>query len=186
MTHLISRCWNKLKAGATDADADSDKVEDCGTDATANQYNFERIRSANKKSKRPANQRTISNKLGSDKSYSTANNDDNFSSFDNGIDDIVDKQIATPAPTQLDIHFMWVFLKDLLTSLVSTNDNNETIENTNDINFELNTSNECDYLDDSNYLTIGDLNDDDNSQKHKLLKQKLLGNFSMKILPPKN
>lgn len=82
---------------------------------------------------------------------------------------------------------MWVFLKDLLTSLVSTNDNNETIENTNDINFELNTSSECDYHDDdSNYLTIidGDLNDDDKSQKHKLLKQKLLGNFPMKF-PPK-
>lgn len=63
---------------------------------------------------------------------------------------------------------------------MSTNDN-ETNERT-DNNFELNTSSsECDYLDDSNYLTIidgdDDLNDDDQSEKHKLLKQKLLGNF---------
>ncbi|XP_055320467.1 uncharacterized protein LOC129577457 isoform X3 [Sitodiplosis mosellana] len=168
--------WLINQKSATDDDADSEKVEDCGTDATANRNAFERIRSANKKLKRPANRRTISNKLGSDQTYSTANNDDNFSSYGNDIDDIVDsKQTATPAAaTQLDIHFMWIFLKDLLTSLVSTNDHNETNENTNDINFELNTH--CDYLDDSNYLTIidGDLNDDDNSQKHKLLEQKLL------------
>lgn len=187
----------KLKAGDTsdgkDADADCDNVEDCGTDATANRYVFDHIRSANLKTKHPAkNRRTISNKkLGSDQTYSTANNDDNFSSDGNDIDDIVDnKQTATltTAATQLDIHFMWIFLKDLLTSLVNNNDYNDTNENTNDINFELNT--QCDSFDDSNYLTIidddGDLNDDDNSQKHKLLEQKILGNFSLWIFLPKN
>lgn len=172
--------WIKLIAGATDADADSEIVEDCGTDATTNnQYVFERIHSANKKLKRPAKRRTISNKLGSDQTYSTANMNDHFSSYDKNFDAIInDKQTATTASTQLDIHFMWIFLRDLLTSLVSTNDN-ETNDNT-DNNFEMNTSSsECDYLDDSNYLTIidGDLNEDEYFEKHKLLRQKLLGNF---------
>lgn len=186
---------SKLKAGDTsdenDADADCDNVEDCSTGATANRYVFDHVRSQNLKLKHPAkNRRMISNKkLGFDQTYSTANNDDNFNSDGNEFDDIVDsKQTATPttATTQLDIHFLWIFLKDLLTSLVNNNDYNETNENTNDINFELNT--QCDYLDDSNYLTIvdddGDLNDDDNSQKHKLLEPKLLGNFSLWIFLP--
>lgn len=177
----------KLKAGATDdvADSDSDKVEHCDTDSTTNQYVFERTRSANKKLKRAVYRRTISNKLGSDQTYSTANNDDNnFSSYENDFDDIIKtntktKTATSASSTQLDIHFMWIFLRDLLTSLVSTNDNETNTENTEN-NFELNTSSsECDYLEDNDYLTIidGDLNNDEKSYKHKLLKQKLLGNF---------
>lgn len=178
---FILTLWNELKAGATssDEDAGSEKVEDCGTDAPANQYVFERIRSAKKKLSRAAKRKTISNKFGSDQTYPTANNDDNFSSYDNGFDDIVDKQTATTASTHLNIHFMWIFLRDLLTSLVNTNDNDSN-DNT-DNNFELNaSSNECDYLDDSNYFTIidGDLSEDEYSEKHKLLRQKLLGNCS--------
>lgn len=178
-----------------DADAESDKVEDCDTDATANQYVFEHIRSAKKNIKKStaSKQRLISNKLGPDQTNSAANYDDHFSNYrDNKIDDIVDiesgKQIkATETATQINIHFLWIFLRDLLTSIVNTNDNidnnnnnNDTNENT-DINFELNTSSsDCDYLDDSNSFTIidgGDLKADVYSQKHKFLRQKLLGNF---------
>lgn len=129
------------------------------------------------------NRRSIGNKFGSDPTYPTANNDDHFSS--NVIDDIVEKQTDTPPSspsTQLNIHFMWILLKDLLTSLVSTNGDKDN-QNT-EKNFELNTNDsEYDYLelDDSNYLTIidGDLKDDEYFQKHKLLKQKLLGNFQL-------
>lgn len=64
---------NKLKAGATDADADceSKNVQDCGTDATATGYAFERIHIANKiLTRRFPNRRTISNRLGSDQTFS--------------------------------------------------------------------------------------------------------------------
>lgn len=174
-----------------DADAESDKVEDCDTDATANQYVFQHIRSA-KKYSTASKHRLISNKLGPDQTNSAANYDDHFSNYcDNNIDDIVDieteKQIkATETATQLNLHFLWIFLRDLLTSIVNTNDNidnnnnNDTNENT-DINFELNaSSSECDYNDESNSFTIidgGDLKADVYSQKHKFLRQKLLGNF---------
>lgn len=172
---------NKLKAGATDADADfeSKKAEDCGSDATVNKYVFERISTANKKLKQFANRRTISNKLGSEQSNSPANNDDNnFSSCDNDLNDIVERRTAT-SETQLDIHFLWILLRDLLTSVVDNYETNETNENTENC-FELNTSSsKFDYIDDTSYLTIidGDLKDDDYSDKQKLFKQKLLGNF---------
>lgn len=185
--------WNQtIKAGATDADADSDKVEDCDTDATAKRYVFEQIRSAKKPLKKRATskRRLISNKLGSDQTYSTANYDDHFSSYsyDNSNDDIdtendidTEEQIkAIETATQLNIHFLWIFLRDLLASIVNTNDNrnnNDTNENT-DNTFELNG--DCDYLDDNDLCTVydgDDSNADEHSQKHKLLRQKLLGNF---------
>lgn len=171
------------KAGATNAD------ENCDIDdATAAGHAFKRIHIANKKLKPFAKRQTISNKLGPKQSYkSTANNDDNnFNSCGIDIDGIIDNNrdhtdtLATP--TQLDIHFLWIFVRDLLRNLVSTSDTIEHIENT-DQNFEFLTHNNHDFdsIDDSDFLATihidGDLNADDYSKTQKLLKQKLLGNF---------
>lgn len=175
------------KAGdGTDAD------ENCDIDdATAGAANaFKRIHTANKKLKPVAKRRTISNKLGPKQTYSTANNDDNnFNSCGIGIDGIADKRdTATLATTtQLDIHFLWIFVRDLLSNLVSTSDTIEHTENT-DQNFEFLTHNNDDFdsIDDSDFLATihidGDLNGDDYFETQKLLKRKLLGNFKS-IIP---
>lgn len=174
------------KAGdGTDADGNCDND---GTTAAA-AHAFKRIHTANKKLKPVAKRRTISNKLGPKQTYSTANNDDNnFNSRGNDIDSIADERdtatLATTTTTQLDIHFLWIFVRDLLRNLVSTSDTIEHIEHNTDQNFEFLTHNNDDFdsIDDSHdfLATIhndGDLNADDYFEKQKLLKRKLLGNF---------
>lgn len=164
--------WNKhSKAGGTDAD-DID-------DAPAAAAHFKRIHTANKKLKPFAKRQTISNKLGPKQTYSTANNDDiNFNSCGNSIDGIADKRDTT---TQLDIHFLWIFVRDLLRNLVSTSETIEHIEQT-DQNFEFHTHNtdDIDRIDDSDLLATihidGELNADDSFETQKFLKRTLLGN----------
>lgn len=90
------------------------------------------------------------------------------------------------ATAQLDIHYLWIFVRDLLRNLVSTSEHihssEHTVEHT-DQNFEFLTHNtEFDSIDDSDLAldTIhidDDLNADDHSQTQKLTKQKHLGNF---------
>lgn len=169
------------KAGdGTDADGNCDND---GTTAAA-AHAFKRIHTANKKLKPVAKRRTISNKLGPKQTYSTANNDDNnFNSCGISIDGIADKRdTATLASTttQLDIHFLWIFVRDLLRNLVSTSDTIEHIEHT-DQNFEFlpHNSDDIDSIDDSDLLATnhidGELNADDYFESPKLLKRKLLG-----------
>lgn len=170
------------KAGGTDAD----DIDDA-TAAAAHAHAFKRIHTANKKLKPLAKRQTISNKLGPKQTYSTANNDDNnFNSCGISIDGIADKRdTATLATTtQLDIHFLWIFVRDLLRNLVSTSDTIEHIEHT-DQNFEFLTHNsdDIDSIDDSDLLATihidGESNADDYFETQKLLKRKLLGKFQL-------
>lgn len=164
-------------------DADADKIDDCDHDATTN-YVFERIRTANKKLKH-STLRLISNRLDSDKDYSiSVNNDDNFSSYDNLIGDKTTTTTTTYTDT---FRIIWIYIKDLLTMLANsighTNSNEHDTMKQTDNNFEFSGSNgDFDYFDNSNYFNIFDneLNADDFSEKHKLLRQKFLGKFIKK------
>lgn len=172
-------------------DADADRIDGSGTDATDNNYVFERIRLANKKQKKASNRRLISRTLDTTEqtSYTQVNNDDNFSSYDYDsernanveYDEDVDDDAQQPHQSES----IWLYLKALLTNLV---DKPNIDQATNEqFNFpthskvdSLELENDFDYLDDSNYYNIFDTEwiNDENSQKHKILKQKILGNFS--------
>lgn len=166
-----------------DDDADDNNV---ATDATSNDYVFERIRTAKKTLKHlPTKRRRLinNNRLGTN-----TKNDDNFSNYDTDY-----SQTVLHRP--MGLNFMWIFFKDLLTAFVSTNDNVNVNVNNNDNDieidididsnhltdehFEYGKMNDCDYLDNTNYFTIYDseLTSDEYSQKHKLLRQKFLGKF---------
>lgn len=173
-------------------DADADRIDGSGTDATDNNYVFERIRLANKKQKKASNRRLISRTLDTTEqtSYTQVNNDDNFSSYDYDsernanveYDEDVDDDAQQPHQSES----IWLYLKALLTNLV---DKPNIDQATNEqFNFpthskvdSLELENDFDYLDDSNYYNIFDTEwiNDENSQKHKILKQKILGNFSI-------